>query len=168
MRRVCDIWKRRGLTLMGKIMIINSLCASLFVYKLQVLPQLTRNYVLQFTQIVQEFLWNGGRSKIAIDKLCNAREYGGLKLINIFCKDQALKCQWIAKAKEFNSIKILSQIFLPAIGQDFWLTNIKPTEIHQIIKNEFWASVAKSWFGINHFSPEDPTWLPKCSGAILI
>lgn len=39
-QRICGAWKDRGLTILGKVCVINALIASLFVYKLSVLPDL--------------------------------------------------------------------------------------------------------------------------------
>ena len=39
-RDILNVWKLRNLTLLGKIQIVNSLIASLFVYRMNVLPQI--------------------------------------------------------------------------------------------------------------------------------
>ena len=49
-------WKTRGLTLMGKIMVVNSLIGSLFVYKMSVLENLTNELVKKYDKIIKEFL----------------------------------------------------------------------------------------------------------------
>ena len=45
-------WHKRGLSLIGKIMIINMLIASLFVYKMTVLPLMPKKYITKLNQIV--------------------------------------------------------------------------------------------------------------------
>ena len=40
---ILDLWKNRDLSLFGKINVLNTLIASLFVHKMQVLPAMTRN-----------------------------------------------------------------------------------------------------------------------------
>lgn len=64
-RTICEIWSHRNLTLMGKALIINSLCASLYVYRMSVLPLLNETYINRFVKIVTHFLWNGGKPKIS-------------------------------------------------------------------------------------------------------
>ena len=51
---------------LGKIVIINTLVASLVMYKLQVLPKLESGYVNRFNDMIEHFLWNGSKPKIAI------------------------------------------------------------------------------------------------------
>lgn len=141
----CKLWKDRGLTLMGKVLIVNALCSSLYVYKLMVLGLLPQEYLQKYNSIVSNFLWDGGRPKISFNKLCNDKEYGGLKLVNLRNKDLALKCQWVATARQFTNIRTLSEQFLPEIGQDFWLCNFKCTDVDKIVKNSFWRDVAYAW-----------------------
>lgn len=52
----CKSWMYRGLTLMGKVLIVNSLCASLFVYKMSVLRMLKAEQIDMFNQIIRRFL----------------------------------------------------------------------------------------------------------------
>ena len=49
---VLQLWTHRGLTPMGKILVVNTLVASLFVYKLAVLPKIPKKYVDKFYDLV--------------------------------------------------------------------------------------------------------------------
>ena len=80
---VLKIWSKRSLSLMGKVPIVNSLTASLFVYKMMVLPLLTPQIVQRYEGIITNFLWNGRRPKIALKMLQNAKRFGGLSLVDI-------------------------------------------------------------------------------------
>ena len=71
------------MTLMGKVLIINTLMASLFVYKLQVLPILNDVMVKQIESIFTDFLWKGKRAKIPLGTMQKAKHEGGLGLVNI-------------------------------------------------------------------------------------
>ena len=57
-------WKGRGLSLHGKILVFNSLIASLFMYKMSVLPKIPLKTVKAIEQSLLKFLWNGKRPKI--------------------------------------------------------------------------------------------------------
>lgn len=150
---VCQIWANRSLTLMGKTLIINSLCASLFVHKLMVLPTLPSTIAVNFNTIIKSFLWNGGHSKIALSKLCNARELGGLRLVDIVAKDIALKTQWVAILQDNEKVRALATEFLPAIGHDIWYCNISPKDVVFIMEDSFWRDVLSAWSEINFFTP---------------
>ena len=53
-------WTHRGLSLLGKVTVINVLVASLFVYKIMVLPNIPNNIINKFNTLIQQFLWGGG------------------------------------------------------------------------------------------------------------
>lgn len=150
-------WHCRGLTLMGKVLVINSLIASLFVYKMSVLCTMKTHQFTKIKTIIKNFLWDGGKPKMALEKLYNVKEYGGLKLINLEAKDQALKTQWVSTIKNFEKIQTLSNQFLPPIGQDFWLCNTKTSDIANIISQGFWRDVAEAWSKVNWYDPTNPT-----------
>lgn len=157
-RSICKQWIYRNLTLMGKALIVNSLCVSLFVYRLAVLQLLPIAFLDIFVDIVKSFLWSGGRSKIALPKLYNSKNLGGLKLVNLRAKDLALKCQWVSAAKENSSIRSLANYFLPNLGQDIWLCNFVSSDINQVFKQDrFWKDVAKAWAITYYSEPDNPT-----------
>ena len=70
---------------------VNTLVASLFVYKMMVLPIIPKHIVKHIDNIVRNYIWNGKKSKIAYNILQNPKKEGGLNLINITKKDKALK-----------------------------------------------------------------------------
>lgn len=155
MENVCEQWCYRNLTLMGKVTIINSLCASLFVYCLSVLPRLPWVFFDKFTAIIRRFLWNGGRPKIALEKLYTPKEMGGLKLTNLMKKDIALKTQWVAICKDNFSIRNIANQFLPAIGQDLWFCNFSSDHVIHFMEESFWRDVAYSWAQSYYFMPSN-------------
>lgn len=138
---------------MGKVLIINSLCASLFVYKLAVLNMLPKQFVTQFNKIIHSFIWNNGKPKLALEKLFNSTELGGLKLVDISAKDAALKCQWISYLKQSPKLANLANQFLPSIGQDIWLCNFKMSDVSSFMSKGFWMDVVRSWAAVYYFKP---------------
>lgn len=108
MQTICQVWQKRKLSLTGKVIIVNSLIGSMLVHKLTVLPCLQQMYVVEFEKLVKNFLWEGKRSKIAMETLYNSKECGGLALINIQKKDIAIKAQWANKCKFFKGVDNLA------------------------------------------------------------
>ena len=92
---VLSTWNRRNLSLNGKVLIINSMVASLFTYKMLVLPEIPTRIVNQFNTMISKFIWNGRVPKIVLSTLQLNREDGGLKLVNLALKDSSLKVNWI-------------------------------------------------------------------------
>ena len=62
-KTVLNAWYNRGLTLVGKIQVVNTLIASLFVYKMMVLPIIPRKIVKLVDNVICEFLWNGKKKQ---------------------------------------------------------------------------------------------------------
>ena len=101
-------WKNRGLTLMGKVLIINSLIAALFTYKMSVLPKLSEMYIKRIEKLFNEFLWDGKHPKIALSTLQLNKSDGGLGLVNLRLKDEALKFAWVAVLTEVDFVAQLA------------------------------------------------------------
>lgn len=156
-RARCDLWSRRGLTLMGKVQIINALCISLFVHKMSVLPRIPEKYVSQFNDIVRKFLWNTGRVKISHEKLYNDKQLGGLKLVDLKTKDDSLKCQWVSTLRDSAKFNSISQLFLTPIGQHIWLCNLKSSHISRFSVSGFWQDVLAAWARVHWHTPTNPS-----------
>ena len=78
-KQVLKNWYYRTLTLTGKINIVNTLFASLFVYVLQVIDNPSSQFYVDFYSIVNDFLWRGKKSKIPLAQLQLSKSKGGLK-----------------------------------------------------------------------------------------
>ena len=86
-----DKWRIRSLTLSGRVLLINTLVASLFVYLFQVLNDPPSTFYTEYENMVKQFLWKGLREKIPLSVLQCANNKGGLGLCNIFYRLRALK-----------------------------------------------------------------------------
>ena len=98
---VLNLWRHRQLSLLGKILVVNSLVSSLFVYTMQVELDPPKEIIERFKQIVQKYLWSGKRAKIKLDTLQAATENGGCRLTNLLLKNQAIKAAWILRNNEY-------------------------------------------------------------------
>ena len=56
---VLQMWIYRGLSLFGKILVVNSLIGSLFTYKFTVLPMPSKEFFKQINKIIKDFVWDG-------------------------------------------------------------------------------------------------------------
>ena len=66
---ILNQWKARNLSLCGKIVIIKSLCVSLFTYKMLVLPAIPERVVKHFEEMCQKFIWNSKKAKVKLSTL---------------------------------------------------------------------------------------------------
>ena len=102
LRKVCNNWFNRSMTLSGKTVIINTLMGSLFVYHLSSMLSLTEDQILEVQDTINRFLWKGKRARIRMQTLQLNRKQGGLKLVYIRAKQKALRVQWVKKLKRMN------------------------------------------------------------------
>ena len=87
---VSKMWYYRSLTLVGKVTIVNSLMSSLFVYRLQNIANVTKDFYDKYEQVIKSFIWSGKKPKIPLETLYLSHEQGGLKLCNLKVKHDSL------------------------------------------------------------------------------
>ncbi len=88
------VWKQRNLSLKGKVTVVNTLALAPLIYVSSVVDTPQRA-IKEIENIVTDFIWNGGSSKIAKHVLIQRIEKGGLKLCKYELKVQALKLAWV-------------------------------------------------------------------------
>lgn len=98
MKVICDSWKVRDLSLVGKVLVLNSLVMSLLVYHLTVTPILSKSAVKKINTLWSEFIWGKAkRPKIAWKLLTTQKDNGGLGLSDVAKRDLSLKIQWVQR-----------------------------------------------------------------------
>ena len=113
MRTISKLWYYRHLTLMGKIVIVNTLFNSLFVYKMQMIHEIDEKYFQEAESVILDFIWAGKNPKISLKILMQSKQDGGLGLANLRAKHTAL------------SVKNLQSIYqneqLLELAKYFWM-----------------------------------------------
>ena len=183
---VIDRWENRSLSLIGKVEIINTLIASLYVYRMTVLPSMPPSIVAKFNKLVENYIWKG-RPKMPLQMLQNSKEHGGLQLVDIERKDKSIKATWVKMLMEekYPEHRVY-QYICPEIGPNIWCCNISPKDVPKIkISNAFWRDVMLAWAEYHHTEQceeeqqilwwnsnirvEDaPLWIPRCAKKGLI
>ena len=150
-KEIMNNWTHRSLTLIGKVNIVNTLVASLFVYRMQVLPSMyDRMYKMIDNEIVR-FLWDGKRPKIALKILKSLRKSGGLQLIDLRTKNLAIKVSWIQILQyEKDYAEIVYSIIAPELRHDIWRCSLESQDVPCLgIKNDFWQEIVIAWAKYN-------------------
>ena len=149
MKGIFKSWSNRSLSLMGKILVVNTLVASLFVHKMMVLPTINRKRCEGIHREIEKFLWNGRRPKIQLKMLQASKECGGANLVNLQWKDISLKISWIRILEENESLaNIAYESFSPSLKRLTWQCNLRESDVDTVLKNcnnTFWRDVLKSW-----------------------
>ena len=151
MGNVAKSWSNRTLTLTGKVLIVNTLMASLFVYKMCILPKMSKAQLASIKNIVQSFLWNGKHPKIPLNILKLSQEVGGLNLVNFEDKHIALRLQWVSRIRQYPLIESYAYGWLcPILNQLIWKCNLCHKDISKICTMEtYWTDVLRDWCKIN-------------------
>ena len=97
MDNIIKVWSWRRLTLFGKVTIINTLLISQLVYRLTVLPRPSDATMKKIDKTLFDYMWNNKPHKIAKKVISNFPHLGGIKMPNIYLKDDALKCSWVVR-----------------------------------------------------------------------
>ena len=154
LRKTLNTWYNRGLTLIGKVQVINTLIASLFVYKMMVLPLIPKDIVKNINNIIRNFIWNNKKAKIAYNILQLPKRQGGLGLVNLEHKEYALKATWpqiLQKEPEYAQI-VYSLIHCSVLQEDIWRCSIAPEDVKGLrISSEFWRNVLWCWSNYNYY-----------------
>ena len=82
-KNVANSWSMRSVTLIGKVLVVNTLISSLFVYHMLTLPMMMRMQVANIESIIKNYLWNSKHPKIPMHILQKDKNDGGLRLVNI-------------------------------------------------------------------------------------
>ena len=87
---ILKVWGSRSLSLVGKVMLVNTLVVSQLLYCLQILPAQKPNFMKKYDAIIRKFIWSRRKPKISLGRMYRNYEQGGLKLTDIRKKAQSL------------------------------------------------------------------------------
>ena len=157
-KSVLRSWRRRSLSLEGKINIINCLVVSKFVYAMTVLPAIPAKFILEMEQVFEEFIWNGHKPKIPTKMLKAHRKDGGLGLVDLKAKDKSLKVGWIKILAENDDLqKVVDTALKSGLGHTLWRCNFdkKDTNCFEMREDTFWKDVLNAWCEFNFTDREN-------------
>ena len=153
---ILNAWSKRGLNLLGKVMIVNTLIASLFVYKMSVLPLMSDVMIKEINKQVTWFLWDSKTPKISLATLQLAKKDGGVSLVDFKLRDQALKAEWV---KIITTDQMVAQCAYKTLKVEgtlenlIWKANIIEKDIKTSFKASFWRDVLSAWMRYQAVEP---------------
>ena len=115
--KLTESWKTRKLTLLGKVTVINSILVSKLVYNFTIL-EVKDEIISRLNKIIFNFLWNK-KDRIKRKTIIRKIENGGLGLVDIKLKIEALKASWAQRILTCNNSwallpkKYISETSLP-------------------------------------------------------
>ena len=132
---------------------LNSLVASLFVYRLSVLPCFTQNMLNRLDKMFNSFIWDDKRPKVKLETLAAPKDNSGLGLMNMKVKDQSLKLQWVKGIMSDPVMKMLAyELMGSKIGYLLWKCQFVKADIGYILpqtSSKFWKDTVETCADIN-------------------
>ena len=140
--KIIESWKSRKLTLFGKVQIINSLAISQLVYNFTILST-PEDIIKRIQTTIFNFIWNK-KDRIKRNNIIGLKNQGGLGLVDVRSKIQALQASWIPRIFNTDSSwKIFPNFYANNIGLDItsllktqfttWTNNKLPGFYHDIL-----------------------------------
>ena len=141
-------WKRRKLTLYGKINIVKTLGLSKLIFNASVL-YIPHHYIEQINKITFNFIWDGKPAKIKRKTLIGEKKNGGLKMCDFSIMEKALKIAWINRVQNESSAswKIIPNYLLRHHGNLAFLSNCNYDTKTLKLGNlpDFYCSLLEYW-----------------------
>ena len=139
-------------TLMGRVLLINSLMGSLFVYPMMTMPNLNVKQIVKLNTVMKQFLWPGSkRAKIKLEVLQTPKDMGGLGLIHFEHKQTSLKIGWLKRIMDHDEFNYIYDFLLPEIDQDIWICALNQKDICNLIPfDSFWRELLLEWAKVQY------------------
>ena len=103
MKKVLRQWKRRKLTMNGKISVFKSLVFSMITHILLSLPNPSQECIKEYDKMCKDFLWGKKPPKFRREILEYPHELGGLQLHNLKRFSSSLKTTWLRRITSTDS-----------------------------------------------------------------
>jgi hypothetical protein len=98
-KTILNLWRTRSLSVKGKVLVVNSLIISKFIYILNV-SHLPNWVTAEMRSAIVNFIWSGKKPKIKYSVLISPINLGGLGLIDLDRMKGALRCKIIKRLIE--------------------------------------------------------------------
>ena len=95
-------WRRRYLTLKGRITIIKALLLPKLTHILVSLPKPSKEFMKRLKTIMFHFIWGGKIDRLKRLSICKPYSEGGLAMIEIDTYVEALKTTWVRREMKSN------------------------------------------------------------------
>ena len=130
------LWKKRNLTVLGKIVVLKSYALPKILYPLMMLPNPDNDIIKKINMDMYEFLWNTRTDKISRKTIVQDIENGGLRMINFPFFLKALKASWVKRFINKDDVGIwktrYTKLLERAGGNFFFECNFSPGHVRKI------------------------------------
>lgn len=157
LEKILNSWKRRKLTLLGKINIVKSFGLSKLIYNTSVLS-LPENFSKRVDKVILDFIWDNKPHKIKTNTLIGDRNVGRLKLSEFESMNKAFKASWLRRFNtEVNALwKIVPNYMTQHLGGFKFLLSCSCKTKELSLKNIpcFYSEILNCWEMIKDIKAE--------------
>ena len=149
-RGTLNQWGNRQASLMGKVLIINTLVGSLFVHKMLAMTKMSECQVRELESLIKSFIWPKSKPRIDIRMLQKKKSQGGLKLIDIRAKQRTLHVSHMFKLENDTFLANCAYENLDRhLRQSIWKCNLNKKDASKMFSASTWRDILESWASIN-------------------
>ena len=144
-------WRRRYLTVRGRIVVVKSLLLPKLTHVLTSLPNPPLDFIKRLKTEMFHFIWGGKVDRLRRLSICKPYFKGGLAMVEIDTYIDALKATWIRREIKSNHSWI--SLFQHSIAKDryFWEMNSSSlTQFSNRISNLFWVDVFRAFASLSN------------------
>ena len=152
-KKSINVWKWRGLSLLGRIRIVKTFAIPKLIFRASVIP-ISKELIKEVSSIFYNFIWNG-KDKVKCLALISDIEMGGLKMLDIQSITSAKRVTCIQKLLEdYSSLckTILDKLLLPAGGHFVLHCNFQSSKL-KINLPAFYKECFDAWSELNEKTP---------------
>ena len=160
LNRLCSLWSKRHLSILGKITILKSFGLSLFSYTMQSIG-ICEEKLQEINKICFRFIWkrnfDGKKAyeRVKRKTMCNNLDQGGLKMFNVIDIQNSYFLHWAERLwrEDFENWKVIPQFLFNRLGGiHSFASNVSAKDFKglYLIKNVFWEKVLSTWLDHNY------------------
>ena len=149
-------------SLMGRILLIKQLVASKFVYRMSLLPSLSKKYHVILKRQYIDYIWESGRHKLAYERLLVPYHLGGFNMLDSIIQEKSLKLSWVTRlistmsSMHFWKIHLIDSFRIPFT--DLLRCNLTPSHAFVFLKTNctvtlMWKDILSIWFNYFYIPP---------------
>ena len=148
-----SVWKWRGLSLLGRILLVKTFAIPKLVFRASVIP-LSKDLIKEANSVLYNFIWNG-KDKVKRLALISDIEMGGLKMLDIQFMICAKRVTCLKKLLEDYSSPwktILDKLLLPVGGRFVLHCNFQTSKL-KISLPAYYKERFDAWSEVNRKTP---------------
>lgn len=159
-QNLLNSWKRRNLTLFGRVTILKTLALSKCNYILQNIP-VTKEILTKLETLLFRFLWKDKNDKIKRKQMIQSYENGGVKMIDVRSQLETFQIKWVQRliSPDDASRKSIPRFHFDKYGKNFCIFKMNLGQVRNlrsIALPIFYRNILETWVNNGGGSRDPP------------